>query len=55
MAPGTKVNVEVWRDGKPVALTATIGSFDDTEQVASADNRRRKRTGKLGVAVRPLT
>ena len=54
MAPGTKVNVEVWRDGKPVALTATIGTFDDTEKVASAGKSTQDK-GKLGVAVRPLT
>jgi serine protease Do len=54
MAPGTKVNVEVWRDGKPVTLTATIGTFDDTEKVASAGKSTQDK-GKLGVAVRPLT
>ena len=54
MAPGTKVNVEVWREGKPVTLTATIGTFDDTEKVASAGNSAQGQ-GKLGVAVRPLT
>ena len=54
MAPGTKVNVEVWREGKPVTLTATIGTFDDSEQVASAGSKAQGH-GKLGVAVRPLT
>jgi serine protease Do len=54
MAPGTKVNIEVWREGKPVTLTATIGSFDDTEKVASA-GKSAQAGGKLGVAVRPLT
>ena len=54
MAPGTKVNVEVWREGKPVALTATIGSFDDSDKVASADKSLQGQ-GKLGVAVRSLT
>jgi serine protease Do len=48
------VNVEVWREGKPVALTATIGSFDDTEKVASA-GKSAEGQGKLGVAVRALT
>ena len=54
MAPGTKVNIEVWREGKPVTLTATIGTFDDSEQVASAGSKAQGH-GKLGVAVRPLT
>ena len=52
-APGTAVKVEVWRDGKPVELTATIGTLDDgkvAQAASDADTR-----GKLGVAVRPLT
>jgi serine protease Do len=54
MAPGTKVAVEVWREGKPVTLQATIGSFDDGEKVASADKSIQAQ-GKLGVSVRALT
>jgi serine protease Do len=54
MAPGTKVNVEVWRDGKPVTLTATIGSFDNAEKVASNDQSSMSHE-KLGLAVRPLS
>ena len=54
MAPGTKVNVEVWRDGKPVTLTATIGSFDNAEKVASNDKSSLSHE-KLGLAVRPLS
>ncbi len=55
MAPGTKVSVEVWREGKPVALTATIGSFDNTEQVASAGSGGSNAHAALGISVRPLT
>jgi serine protease Do len=54
MAPGSKVNVEVWRDGKPVTLTATIGSWDNTEKVASNDESSLSHE-RLGLAVRPLT
>lgn len=53
MAPGTKTEVEVWRDGKPATLTATITGFDDGK-VAKADSSPEAR-GKLGVAVRALT
>lgn len=53
-APGTKVNVDVWREGKPMTLTATIGSFDDSEKVAAAGSGAQDQ-GKLGVAVRALT
>ncbi|MGE5171188.1 MAG: DegQ family serine endoprotease [Rudaea sp.] len=54
MAPGTKTNIEVWRNGEPVTLTATIGSFDDSTKVASNDGAAQGQ-GKLGVAVRRLT
>jgi serine protease Do len=54
MAPGTKVNVEVYRDGKPVTLTATIGSWDNAEKVASNDESAASHA-KLGLSVRPLT
>jgi serine protease Do len=54
MAPGAKVNIEVWREGKPLMLAATIGTFDDNEKVASAEKSAQGQ-GKLGIAVRPLT
>ncbi|MGZ5201726.1 MAG: Do family serine endopeptidase [Telluria sp.] len=51
--PGEKVGIDVWRDGKLVHLTATLGSDKgepaDTAQLASADNG-----AKLGLALRPL-
>jgi serine protease Do len=50
-APGTKHDIEVWRGGKPVDLTATIGAFDDGK-VAMADDEAAPK-GKLGLAVRP--
>ena len=52
-APGTTIKVEVWRDGKPVELTATVGTLDDVK-VAKADDAAEAK-GKLGVAVRPLS
>jgi serine protease Do len=55
MAPGTKATVQVWRDGKPVDLVATIGSYDNAEKVASNDNSPSSAHEKLGIAVRPLT
>jgi serine protease Do len=53
MAPGTKTDVQVWRDGKPVDLAVTIGSFDD-EKVATSGDKSEHHT-KLGLAARPLT
>jgi len=54
MAPGTKATIEVYRDGKPVTLTATIGSYDNADKVASNDESSASHA-KLGLAVRPLT
>jgi serine protease Do len=52
-APGTKIALDLWRDGKAVSLDATVGGYDD-DTVASADDESLGK-GKLGVAVRPLT
>ena len=52
-APGTAIRVEVWRDGKPVELSATVGTLDDGKVAKAADAEEPK--GKLGVAVRPLS
>ena len=53
MAPGTKTQIEVWRDGKPFTLATTIGTLDD-EKVAKATDASEGR-GKLGLATRPMT
>jgi serine protease Do len=51
--PGDKVGMDVWREGKLVHLTATLGSDKgdpaDTEQLASVD-----KGVKLGLSLRPL-
>jgi len=52
-APGTKLALEVWRDGRTTTVNATVGAFDD-DKVAKADDAVEDK-GKLGVAVRPLT
>ena len=52
-APGTKIAIEVWRDGKPVTVNATVGTFDE-EKVANADDGKQDK-GRLGLALRPLT
>ena len=53
-APGTKLAIEVWRDGKPATLSATVGALDDG-RIAKADVDAGEAKGKLGVAVRPLS
>jgi serine protease Do len=54
LKPGTKVTLEVWRNGQPKELTATVGALNEKSTVASADKESATK-GKLGVAVRPLT
>jgi serine protease Do len=53
-APGTKLAIEVWRDGKPTTLNATVGALDDGK-IARNDVDAGEPKGKLGVAVRPLS
>ena len=53
-APGTKITVEVWRDGKPVELDGD-GRHARRRQGREGRRRRGEPKGKLGVAVRPLT
>ena len=51
-APGEKVSLEVWRDGRALSLTATLGNAAPT---ASADETSGAGTpARLGLALRPL-
>jgi serine protease Do len=52
-APGDKVALEVWRDGKSLTLGATIGSAAPA-QVAEAAGTASPQA-RLGLALRPLT
>jgi serine protease Do len=54
MKPGTKADIQVWRDKSTRSLTATIGTLGDAK-VASNDAPQSQMQGRLGVAVRPLT
>ena len=51
--PGDKISLDVWRDGKIVTLTATLGNAaDKVAEVAKSDSAAGK--VKLGLALRPL-
>ena len=52
--PGDKLNMEVWRQGKKIDLSARLGNA--TEKVAKADQDKSDASGggKLGLALRPL-
>jgi serine protease Do len=53
-APGEHATLEIWRDGKPLTLSVTIGSATET----TADNKAgasSEDNEHLGLTVRPLT
>jgi serine protease Do len=52
--PGQEAKLRVWRDGAERTLAVTVGTMA-AEQVASSDASADANSGKLGVAVRPLT
>jgi serine protease Do len=51
--PGTKATFDVWREGAKRQIPVTVGELK-SEKVASAGGGE-KASGKLGLAVRPLT
>jgi serine protease Do len=52
--PGTQVKLKIWRQGETRELSASLGEAP-AEKVAKADAPSKARSGKLGLAVRPLT
>jgi serine protease Do len=48
------VKLDIWRDGKPEQVTATLGSYGKQNVLASDDNQSGQHA-KLGLALRPLT
>lgn len=58
MSPGTKIALNVIRDGKPVTLSLTAGEFHGNSEVASNESDEDSeggKTGRLGLAVADLT
>jgi serine protease Do len=53
-SPGQRVKLDIWRDGKPEQVTATLGSYGKQNVLASDDNQSGQHA-KLGLALRPLT
>ena len=54
LRPGEQAKLEVWRERRARDITIRIGELADT-QVAANDNEPGAETGRLGLAVRPLT
>ncbi|HPF26039.1 MAG TPA: DegQ family serine endoprotease [Steroidobacteraceae bacterium] len=56
--PGTKVNIEVWRDRKTKSLTLTTDEFKEPNQRVGSlggGSAEPREADKLGLTVRPLT
>jgi len=54
LKPGTKADLQVWRDKSTKTVNVTIGKLGDT-RVASNGSPQSQMQGRLGVSVRPLT
>ncbi|MEG6502250.1 MULTISPECIES: DegQ family serine endoprotease [unclassified Desulfovibrio] len=52
--PGSKAVIKVWRDGKVLDLTVTLGERQSTSQASSGKSGPKQNEGLLGIAVRPL-
>jgi serine protease Do len=52
LAPGAKASLEIWRGGKALELTATVGS---AAAMASTGDAGESAPARLGLALRPLT
>ena len=60
LKPGTKVNLNIWRGGKPRDVVVTVSEFKDDEATKTAaagkgGKKAESKPGKLGVAVVELT
>jgi serine protease Do len=56
-APGSTANIEVWRKGKVERLSAKLGELTEAKvaEAPSASPSKAAESGRLGLAVRPLT
>jgi len=54
IAPGTDVELELWRDHASRTATVKLGALED-KRTASTSGGSHEDGGKLGLAVRPLT
>jgi len=52
--PGTRGSIRIWREGGTREVTAALGEIP-AEKIAAAGGDAKAKSGKLGVAVRPLT
>lgn len=55
MRPGTKIQLEIWRDRKRQDVNATLGSMGGEQRAANIESGGSDAGGKLGLTARPLT
>jgi serine protease Do len=53
IAPGTSVNLEIWRNHASKQLSVTLGAIEDKR--TATNTATHEQGGKLGLAVRPLS
>ncbi len=54
LKPGSKITLEIWRNGSSQQLNASVGELKDTT-VAMTGDKESLGKARLGIAVRPLT
>ncbi|WP_460032510.1 DegQ family serine endoprotease [Megalodesulfovibrio paquesii] len=57
LAPGQKAALQVWREGKELSLTATLGERPTTEEALNGEDGQGQapEATEIGLAMRPLT
>lgn len=53
--PGSKVDIEVWRQSRKRNLSVTLGEMDGPQTAATSGAASGAASGRLGLSVRPLT
>ena len=53
-SPGEQVRLELWRDGKPVSVTAKLGNASERNATVASAGPGGDSHAKLGLALRPL-
>lgn len=55
LAPGTKVKLDIWRNGKHKQISVVLGNLNNSKLASNSNAKPSFKKSRLGVAVRPLT
>jgi serine protease Do len=55
MAPGSKVKLDIWRNGKHKQISVVLGNLNNSKLASNSNSGPSYKKSRLGVAVRPLT